>query len=95
METPAHDQKERRAYCVWCGFVDHGEHEIACGTRNTEPLTTADAIALLNAIPESDGGQQHHEDADAILLRCLRTLGYGDVATAYHAARERAHFWYA
>lgn len=51
-------------------------------------------VKELDALP-GDDEEVEHGLADAILLRCLRSLGADDVATAFERARDRVGFWYA
>ena len=55
------------------------------------PITAQEAIALINQAAKADP-ERAHADADDVLLRFLRGLGYGDVADAWEKIEPK---WYA
>lgn len=58
-------------------------------------ITDKECIEMLDAYDDTADQEAAHSQCEALLMSFLRGNGYGKVAEAYEAARDRVGFWYA
>lgn len=58
-------------------------------------LSDKEVIELLDGFDEGVDEEVAHSEAEKMLMAFLRGNGFGKVAEAYEAARDRVGFWYA